>query len=48
MRKWMSDRMKRRKKGEGTSKEKTAKGPEPLQPKYFESEIGEKPAERVF
>lgn len=42
----MSDRMKRRKKGDGASKEKTAKGPEPLQPKYFESEIGEKPAER--
>ncbi|MFZ3265316.1 MAG: AAA family ATPase [Terriglobales bacterium] len=43
MRKWMSDRLKRRKKGgEGGSKEKAA-APEPLQPKYFESDLGEKP-----
>jgi predicted kinase len=41
MRKWMSDRLKRRKKGgEGSTSDK-AKAPEPLQPKYFESEIGE-------
>jgi predicted kinase len=41
MRKWMSDRLKRRKKGgEGTASDK-AKAPEPLQPKYFETEIGE-------
>lgn len=48
MRKWMSDRLKRRKKGgEGASKEKAnANAPEPLQPKYFESDLGEKsPAE---
>ncbi len=43
MRKWMSDRLKRRKKGgEAASKEKAA-APEPLQPKYFESDLGEKP-----
>ena len=48
MRKWMSDRMKRRKKGDGASKEKATKAPEPLQPKYFESELGEKPAERAI
>ncbi len=43
MRKWMSDRLKRRKKGgEGGSKDKAA-APEPLQPKYFESDLGEKP-----
>jgi predicted kinase len=43
MRKWMSDRLKRRKKGgEGAAKEK-ANAPEPLQPKYFESDLGEKP-----
>ena len=40
----MNERLKRRKKGgEGTPKEQAnPKAPEPLQPKYFESEIGEK------
>src|ERR1035441_784118 len=43
MRKWMTDRLKRRKKGgEAGSKEKAA-APEPLQPKYFESDLGEQP-----
>lgn len=43
MRKWMSDRLRRRKRGAGEgAKEQTtekAKGPEPLQPKYFENDI---------
>lgn len=44
MRKWMRERIKRRKKGgEGPSQEQ-AKAPEPLQPKYFENEIPEAPA----
>jgi predicted kinase len=47
MRKWTNDRQKRRKKGEGAAKERPANAPEPLQPKYFEAEIGEKPAEHV-
>jgi predicted kinase len=47
MRKWTNDRQKRRKKGEGAPKERPANAPEPLQPKYFDAEIGEKPAERV-
>jgi predicted kinase len=38
MRKWMSERLKRRKKpGDGSAKE-TTKAPEPLQPKYYENE----------
>ena len=38
MRKWMNDRLKRRKKaGDGASKE-PAKAPEPLQPKYYDNE----------
>ena len=38
MRKWMNDRLKRRKKaGDGASKEPT-KAPEPLQPKYYDNE----------
>ena len=41
----MSDRMKRRKKGSPASKEQAANAPEPLQPKYFEAEMGEKQAE---
>jgi predicted kinase len=41
MRKWMRERLKRPKKGaEGQSQEK-ANAPEPLQPKYFESEVPE-------
>jgi predicted kinase len=43
MRKWMSDRLRRRKRGAGESaKEQTtekAKAPEPLQPKYFDNEV---------
>jgi predicted kinase len=44
MRKWMSDRMKRRKKpGEAASqKQAGTPSPEPLQPKYFEAEVNEK------
>jgi len=41
----MSERMKRRKKGPNTSKEQPKNAPEPLQPKYFESEISERPVE---
>jgi len=38
MRKWMSDRLKRRKKsGDGSSKEAT-KAPEPLQPRFYDDE----------
>src|SRR5208337_74174 len=38
MRKWMSERLKRRKKpGEGTPKE-AAKAPEPLQPRFYDDE----------
>ncbi|MGA2967251.1 MAG: AAA family ATPase [Terriglobales bacterium] len=38
MRKWMSDRMKRRKKvGDGSAKEAT-KAPEPLQPRFYDDE----------
>lgn len=38
MRKWMSDRLKRRKKpGDGENKEAT-KSPEPLQPKYYDND----------
>ena len=45
MRKWMNERLKRRKKGgDGASKEQAnPNAPEPLQPKYFESEVGEQP-----
>ncbi len=44
MRKWMGDRLKRRKKGgEGAKDSAKANAPEPLQPKYFESEISGKP-----
>ena len=44
MRKWMRERLKRPKKGaEGQSQEKV-NAPEPLQPKYFESEVAEAPA----
>jgi len=45
MRKWMSGRMKRRKKGPETSKERPQNAPEPLQPKYFESQIDGRSAE---
>jgi predicted kinase len=45
MRKWMSDRLRRRKRGAGEgAKEKStekAKAPEPLQPKYFENDLQE-------
>ena len=48
MRKWMRERMKRRRKGgEGPSAEQ-ANAPEPLQPKYFENEIAEAPAAAVI
>ena len=40
MRKWMSDRLKRRKKGGEAAKDQAkTNAPEPLQPKYFESDI---------
>jgi predicted kinase len=38
MRKWMRERMTRRKKGEGNKPKQQAHAPVPLQPKYFESE----------
>lgn len=38
MRKWMSERIKRRKKGDDSSPKEQANAPVPLQPKYFESE----------
>jgi predicted kinase len=41
MRKWMRERNKRRKKGEGSKPEEQANAPIPLQPKYFESEASE-------
>ena len=43
MRKWMKDRMKRRPK-RGSDSAEQAKAPEPLQPKYFEADVGEKAA----
>jgi len=43
MRKWMKDRLKRRPK-RGSDSTEQVKAPEPLQPKYFENDIGEKPA----
>ena len=43
MRKWMSDRLKRRKKpGEGSNKEAT-KAPEPLQPRFYDIEPRRRP-----
>ena len=43
MRKWMSDRLKRRKKGGEAAKDQAkTNAPEPLQPKYFESDIDDK------
>ena len=41
MRKWMSDRLKRRKKGGEVAAKEKANAPEPLQPKYFESGVGD-------
>jgi predicted kinase len=38
MRKWMRERMKRRKKGDDGKPQEKANAPVPLQPKYFESE----------
>jgi predicted kinase len=43
MRKWMKDRLKRRTKSTGGAKEQ-ANAPEPLQPKYFDSDLPEKSA----
>lgn len=43
MRKWIKDRTKRRPK-RGSDSAEQAKAPEPLQPKYFEADIGEKAA----
>src|SRR5882672_11180074 len=37
MRKWMRERMTRRKKGDGTPTKEQANAPVPLQPKYFEA-----------
>ncbi len=42
MRKWMSNRLKGRKKAPKSPGEQ-AKAPEPLQPKYFESDVSEQP-----
>jgi predicted kinase len=43
MRKWMKDRIKRRPK-RGSDSTEQAKAPEPLQPKYFEADVGERAA----
>jgi len=43
MRKWMSDRLKRRKKGGEAGSTEKAAAPEPLQPKYYENDPGEEP-----
>jgi len=43
----MSERMKRRKKGASRSSREQAAAPEPLQPKYFEDDIEEKPAREM-
>jgi len=42
MRKWIGDRIKRRKKGGGkvSREQAAAAAPEPLQPKYFENDVG--------
>ena len=42
MRKWIKDRTKRRPR-RGSDPTEQAKAPEPLQPKYFEADVGEKP-----
>jgi predicted kinase len=41
MRKWMSDRLKRRKKGGDKKSAEKASTPAPLQPKYFENELAQ-------
>ena len=47
MRKWMTERLKRRKKpGEGPSKEAT-NAPEPLQPRFYDNEPDAPPAAPV-
>src|SRR5258706_2260617 len=47
MRKWMTERLKRRKKpAEGSSKEATS-APEPLQPRFYDNEPGAPPAAPV-
>jgi len=46
MRKWMTERLKRRKKpGEGSAKETNA--PEPLQPRFYDNEPDAPPAAPV-
>jgi predicted kinase len=45
MRKWMSDRLKRRKKGGEKKSAEKASAPAPLQPKYFENESAEPEAQ---
>ena len=45
MRKWMSERLKRRKKpADSTSTKETAKAPEPLQPRFYDDEPSSPPA----
>jgi hypothetical protein len=46
MRKWMSERLKRRKKpaDASTSTKEVAKGPEPLQPRFYDDEPSPTPA----
>ena len=47
MRKWMSERLKRRKKaGDGSPKE-ASNAPEPLQPKYYDNEPAAAPEAAV-
>jgi predicted kinase len=44
MRKWMSDRLKRRKKSGGSSSKEATKAPEPLQPRFYDDEPAAPPA----
>jgi predicted kinase len=45
MRKWMSERLKRRKKPGGSSGKEATKAPEPLQPRFYDDEPAAAPAE---
>src|SRR5437016_9388950 len=41
MRKWIRERVKRRKKADDSSAKEQASAPAPLQPKYFESDVSQ-------
>src|SRR5215470_6692070 len=45
MRKWMRERLARRKKGDGATPKEQAKAPAPLQPKYFDAAEASQPSE---